>query len=244
MKKIFIIGIVLVLLFAGCSHATPVTTPNEAPSPISHEIPVFMQTTLATPEEPVVSTGEPTSNIVIESASNSTLNTSSQESGILAVVKNGDYKQAYAEALYYGCYVPSEEARKLMDKNEELIENEPRLVADVDEQLHIIWTDKNMLLVVDGEGTNIKVSECIFPDALPDLPMLENLAEYHSKNELARYGIAETAYLEELSEELEVKYLYRVRFYNYNGEAVAVYSLQPDGELYINEVKAENFFAN
>ena len=58
-----------------------------------------------------------------------------------------------------------------------------------------------------------------------------------------RFGIAEEAYLENLHKELKEKGLYKdglkyVRFYNYDGSVVAVYSLTKDGELYIDETPA------
>ena len=236
MKKLLIIGLVFVLFLAGCASATSMTTPTEVAS-VSMPAKTTATTELATSEKVEI-----ISELIAEPAFIETPEKVLVSQYIMPIAKNNDWTKAYAKALFDGCHVPSEEARKLMDKNEELIENEPRLVVDDAEQLHIIWTNDAMYLVVDGEETTIKVSECIFSEVLPELPTLESLAEYHAKNEFARYAIAETVYLEELSEKMEAKSLYRVRFYNYNGKVVAVYSLEPDGELYIDTEKAENFY--
>lgn len=179
-----------------------------------------------------------------------TVTTSKEESdiskteSILPLVENNDYSKAYAQALYEGARVPTEEALMLMEKYNGLIESEPRLVIDANSKLHIIWTNKDMFLVIDGADTDIKVSECIFADVLHELPnTLSELEEYHTTNEDFKNSIAVTSFLEDLTSEQDVEYLYKVRFYNYNGKAVAVYSLTEDGELYINEDKAEEILA-
>ena len=168
----------------------------------------------------------------------------SNTKSILPLVENNDYSKAYAQALSEGARVPTEEARMLMDKYNSLIENEPRLVIDTNSKLHIIWTNKDMFLVIDGSDTDTKVSECIFADVLPRLPdNLNELEKYHAVNENFTNSIAVTSFLEDLNSEQDVEYLYKVRFYNYNGKAVAVYSLTENGELYIDGYKAEEVLA-
>lgn len=165
---------------------------------------------------------------------------------VLPKVIGDDYSKAYAQALFEGTKVPSEEADNLMKNNESLIENEPRLVIDSNQKMHIIWTNDKMFLVIDGKETQLKVSECIYVDELPRLPEeLEELEKYHKSNQQVRFGIAENAFLEELYFQLKESGidasngLYRVRFYNYNGAATAVYSLSENGELYINKNVAQ-----
>lgn len=167
----------------------------------------------------------------------------------LPMVINNNYSKAYAEALFEGAKIPSEEAYILMKENESIIQNEPRLVIDCNEKMHIIWTNDEMFLVIDGKETKLKVSDCIFTDKLPELPEnLEKLDNYHQSNEQIEFGIAENAFLQELCMNLEKKGinssngLFRVRFYNDNGKAVAVYSLTENGKLYINTEKANEYF--
>ncbi len=164
-------------------------------------------------------------------------------------VINNNYSKAYAVGLFEGLKIPSEEAGMLIEKFEGQIENTPRLVVDYNDKVHIIWTNNNMFLVIDGRETKLKVSDCIFTGNLPELPdNLEKLEYYHKSNEKVKFGIAENAFLEDLCTELEKKGikssngLFRVRFYNDNGKAVAVYSLTEKGELYINSEKASEFF--
>lgn len=162
----------------------------------------------------------------------------------LPVVKKHDYCKAYAEALIEGFKMSSEEAYLLMQEQEENIGEEPRLVIDESGNIHIIWTNEDMLLVVDNIETDINVSKCIYLKALPLLPNdIETLEKQHRETDVS-FGIAEEAYLEKFTEELKSDGLYKdglyyVRFYNYNGTVAVVYSLTEDGELYINDTPAK-----
>ena len=154
------------------------------------------------------------------------------------IVSDDNYAKAYAEALMRGLIIPSEESDNLLKKYEAQIEYEPRIVMNTKEELHIIWTNSNEYLVIDGQDTEIKVSECIYSEAYPELPKLENLEEFHKGIKDAKYGIAETAFLNSLVITLKEKGLYKnglywARFYNCEGRAVVVYSLEDGGNLYI-----------
>ena len=168
---------------------------------------------------------------------------------VLPVVKNQDYCKAYAEALFEGFKMPSKEAYLLMQEQEKNIEQEPRLVRDESGEIHIVWTNENMNLVVDNKETNLNVSNCIYVEGLPFLPEDMGTLKKNHKEVDVRFGIAEEAYLENLHKALKEKGLYKdglkyVRFYNYNGSVVAVYSLTQDGELYINETPARSILDN
>ena len=168
--------------------------------------------------------------------------TTFKEAELPVVVKN-DYCKAYAEALFEGFKITSEEAYLLMQEQEDNIGEEPRLVTDESGNIHIIWTNEDMLLVVDDIETDINVSKCIYLQALPLLPDDIETLEENNKETDVNFGIAEEAYLEKLAEELKSEGLYKdglyyVRFYNYNGTVVVVYSLTEDGELYINDTPA------
>lgn len=168
---------------------------------------------------------------------------------VLPVVKNQDYCKAYAEALVEGFKMPSEEAYLLMQEQEKNIEQEPRLVRDESGEIHIVWTNANMNLVVDNKETNLNVSDCIYVEGLPSLPEDMGTLEKNHKEVDVRFGIAEEAYLENLHKDLEEKGLYKdglkyVRFYNYNGSVVAVYSLTEYGELYIDKTPARLILDN
>lgn len=162
---------------------------------------------------------------------------------VLPVVKNQDYCKAYAEALYEGFKMPSEEAYLLMHEQEKNIEEEPRFVRDELGNIHIIWTNENMRLVVDNKETELNVSNCIYLEGLPSLPEdMETLEKDHKEVDV-KFGIAEEAYLQNLRKDLKERGLYKdglwyVRFYNYNEAVVAVYSLTKGGELYINKTPA------
>lgn len=171
------------------------------------------------------------------------LETSSKlENSEFVRVLNNDYSKAYAKALSKKWRIPHlREAHILMERYGELIQLEPRFVIDSNEKYHLMWTNNERYVVIDGEETEFKVSNCIFVDELPKLlEKLDELKEYHKSNDEIKFGIAETTFLDELWSKMEqkgfeVKGLWRVRFYNYNGKAVAVYSLTENGELYINE---------
>ena len=165
-----------------------------------------------------------------------------EEKNKISIVNNGDYAKAYAEALARGLIIPTEEADDLIRRYEAQIEYEPRLIKDTNEEWHIIWTNKKLYLVIDGQDTKIEVSECVYPEAYPELPRLEVLEEFHNARKEAQYGIAETAFLNNLVIQLKEKQLYKeglywARFYNCDGKAVVVYSLEENGELYINTQK-------
>lgn len=155
-----------------------------------------------------------------------------------------NYSKAYAQALVQMGpipYPPTGESMIAMENVEDLAVYEPRFVFDHNGKLHTIWTNDQYFLVVDTKETKIKVSDCIFCDILPELPeSLKALKKHYATNEQFRLGIAEDTFLEELSDKIGCDVLYKVRFYNYNGTAVAVYSLTENGELYINEMMAES----
>lgn len=169
---------------------------------------------------------------------------------VLPKVEEGDYSKAYAEALSEGLKIPSQKAKLLIKANEEKIEYQPRLVIDENEEIHIIWTNDEMLLVVDGEDTDLKVADCIYVNELPELPKDIETLEKNHKNTKVKYGIAENAFLEEFTGKLvekgiiEKKSLWWVRFYNDNGKLSVVYSLTKEGKLYINENLAETLLPN
>ncbi len=185
----------------------------------------------------------------------------------LPKVVDGDYQKAYAQGLVEGAIIPSEEAHDLLEKYADEIQNEPRIVRDENNELHIIWTNDEMLLVIDGENSSLKVSDCIYVDILPKMAeTLEDLENCHFFNKTARYGLAETAYLTELCQKLKEENdlydggLYWCRFYNDDGKLAVVYTLghlywfdfknsKPSklldiGELYINEAPAIQYYEN
>ncbi len=164
---------------------------------------------------------------------------------VLPKVKKQNYCKAYAEALFDGFKMPSEEAYLLMQEHESNIESEPRFVIDELENIHIIWTNEERFLVVDNKETNINVSSCIYQETLPVLPKdIETLQKNHREVEVS-FGIAEEAYLEQLTDTLIEKGLdarqglWDVRFYNHDGSVVAVFSLTEGGELYVNDTPAK-----
>ena len=160
----------------------------------------------------------------------------------IVIVSDDNYAKAYSEALVRGLIIPTEEADKIIKRYDAQIKYEPRLVKDTKDKMHIIWTNEKRYLVIDGQDTEIEISECVYAENYPELPRLEDLEEFHKGIEHAKYGIAETAVLEKLVIQLKEKKLYNdglywARFYNCDGKAVVVYSLEKDGELYINTQK-------
>lgn len=244
-KRLWLLVIVfLVVFFAGCENHTQqnAITPVSSTQTTSHESKVsdsshVIRMKISSETDFVESNDLP---IVVDYSKKSFSQVSDE---VLVKVENNNYSRAYAKALLDGTRIPSEEATVLIETNKENVQNEPRIVINGND-LHIVWTNNNMFLVIDGDETDKKVSDCIFIEELPQLPEnIEELKKHHKSNEQVRYGIAETAFLEDLCMQLKEKELYedglhRIRFYQYNGSPVAVYSLKQDGELYINTSKA------
>ncbi len=252
-SKIIITSIVLalVLIITGCTNSNTVINNSDMQIAITNSYDVYESyTSEAHSIIPVETTTESYSTAINETFFNSCEyliddyeNTQpSFNHQLLPTVIDGNFEAAYAKALSDGFKSPSEETYNLLIKFQDKIENEPRFVI-VDDEISIIWTNHDMHLVIDGNETDLKVSNSIYMEDLPSIPdSLDELQKSYEDYTHQNYGIAENAFLEDLSKKMNSLYLYKVRFYQNSSNACAVYSLTENGDLYINDITAEEFF--
>lgn len=105
-----------------------------------------------------------------------------KEEKVLVTVVDNNYASAYAEALVKGFYCPpSKEANEIMKKYYSKIEEEPRIVV-ASQRVHLMWTNKNREVILDGCDTGINVSQCIWKESYPIMPAtLEDLKRHYEK---------------------------------------------------------------
>lgn len=223
MKKLYIIGLVFILLLvAGCSHVAPVTTPLETLAPAPAETSAPAPTVTATPRP--IPTPIPTP--------------------IPLPTLSPEYVNAYAKAL-------ATEAQ--VEVPEQYRPSEEFSGARMVDGHIMFYTNNGCNVFMGGEKTDTILYECVWVDGLDGLPQdLEALEQaYDGWQELgsAESLFAVDSMAKISKQRGDFNGIDKVQLYNCDGKIAVVYRYwQKTGgvvilsELYIDDQLAEEFY--
>ena len=223
MKKLYIIGLVFILLLvAGCSHVAPVTTPLETLAPAPAETSAPAPTVTATPRP--IPTPIPTP--------------------IPLPTLSPEYVNAYAKALA---------TENEIEVPEEYLPSEEFSGARLVDGHTMFYTNNGCNIFMDGDKTGTILYECVWVDGLDELPQdLEALAKaYDGSQELgsAESLFAVDSMAKISRQRGDFNGIDKVQLYRIDGEIAVVYRYwQKTGEvvvlseLYIDGRHAEEFY--